>query len=182
MGGRMDLCFQDLVRAEQHSEARNWVDVVRGIAMLSAGEAGGAVAAVERALAASPDLVVALLARSCALRSSGDLAAAVLDLSQVIELEPDNADAFAARGDDRLKLGDFSAAIQDFDRAMALAGQSPALTLRYLGAQLLFRQLEERQAAEVADEIEPPNEATLEWMDTFLSKYGGYPGTRSEGG
>lgn len=143
LSGRVEASLEDLSRAAAIDAQSVWVKVLRGLALIQAGRSLDALAYFEEALRSAPDSVVARLGRAVAETSLGRNSDAVADASEVIRGEPDNADALTIRGDGYNALSDFAAAAKDFEKAMSIAGRTPALGLRYLSA--LVRQ---RSAAE----------------------------------
>ncbi len=127
-------CLRDLSHVDQPGELAAWRLTLRSLALAKVGAALEAFLSLNDALETKPDLVVALLARASVQASAGNVPGAVADLSRVIEIEPANADALGLRGDRYVELGDYEAAAVDYDRAMSIAGRTPAMVLRYLYA------------------------------------------------
>lgn len=114
-----------------------WARALRGVAWVQTGDQDNAIRDLDDALDLTPELAFAMLARACAHAAAGRHDEAVADLSGVLELEPTNADILAARGEHLSAMGKYAQAASDFDRAMKLAGRSPAIAFQYLLARAL---------------------------------------------
>lgn len=131
---RIDAGLEDLSAAATMDPQSVWVKVLKGFALVQADRAMDALTYFDDALRGSPGSVVARLGRALADKSLGRHNDAVADASEVIHIEPSNADALVVRGDSFAELNDFAAAAKDYERAMAVAGRTPALAMRYLSA------------------------------------------------
>ena len=76
----------------------SWAATLHGLSLVQVGRAQEAFGDFDRALARSPNLVVAILGRGAAHAATGDFVNAAFDLTRAIEMEPDNADTLAMRG------------------------------------------------------------------------------------
>ncbi|WEO96851.1 tetratricopeptide repeat protein [Streptomyces sp. FXJ1.172] len=74
----------------------------------------------ERALALTPELMLARHGRALTRAALRDYPGAIADLDQVIAHDPDNAGHLTARGDYQRVCGHYDAALRDLDRAVAL--------------------------------------------------------------
>ena len=106
----------------------------RGEALLALGDAAGARADFEQALAIAPS-VRAYVGRARAAGLLGDTARAIEDAIHAIELDPRSAEAYAARGHLR-PVADHEKRRSDFDRAVALEPRNGSYRLAR-GAELL---------------------------------------------
>ena len=127
-----ERCLSDINWAVELRLPSPWIDALRGLALAQAERPMEAIAALDDALEREPDLIVALLGRAYGRAALGNVAGAVQDLTHALELEPDNADFLACRGDHYVKLAEFAAAGRDYERAMAIAGRTASMVLRYL--------------------------------------------------
>jgi tetratricopeptide (TPR) repeat protein len=173
---RIEPCLEDFSRAKGFDATATWAEALQGLALIRLGQPTDGIAALDRALAGSPNMVVAILGRASAYRSMADLTAAVGELNRVIELEPDNANALAARGEDHRELGNLDAAKQDFEQAMALAGRSPTMVMRYLSVVSQKWEIQQAETAEAearrkAEEEKPPDEASKQRILDWFSQY-----------
>jgi tetratricopeptide (TPR) repeat protein len=169
-----------------------WAKLVRGLSLIPMGRADEAVGEFDEVLRASPELVVALLGRASARSAAGRFAEALPDANEVLRIEPDNADALTIRGDCFTALADYGAAARDFQRAMALAGRTPALGIRYLSALVHERNLAEAKAREEASRpsgvdpsVDPDEEGSrgplLDWFSRKIWPRAG-PAGPADGG
>lgn len=99
-----------------------------GLLRYRAGDAGGALADYDRALAADPGLGTAWYNRGLALSRLGRPGDAIGDFTRAGELVPDRAVIWVSRGAAYAMTGDPARAIEDYDRALAL---EPALALAW---------------------------------------------------
>ena len=159
-----------------------WAKALRGLALVQIGRALEALPYFEEVLSGSPGLVVARLGRAMANFAAGRHQDAVADATEVIRVEPDNADALTIRGDCYLALADFAAAASDFQRAMSIAGRTPALGLRYLSAVLQQRRLGAQPDAKIDPGNADPDEGSsrgplLDWLSRKIRpRSGGHGG------
>jgi tetratricopeptide (TPR) repeat protein len=131
---RVDAGLEDINTAASMDAQSIWVKVLKGFAFVLSNRPLDALTYFDDALRGSPGSVVARMGRAFAQRSLARFGDAVADASEVIRVEPSNADALIVRGDCYADLSDFAAAAKDYERAMAVAGRTPALALRYLNA------------------------------------------------
>ncbi len=132
--GNSDTSLHDLNRAAEFDATSEWILAFRGLALVQAERVVEANSAFDDALQHEPDLVVALLGRASGRAALGNISGAVTDLTHVLEIEPDNADILALRGDRYVELNEYKDAQRDYQRAMDIAGQTPAMLVRYLFA------------------------------------------------
>jgi tetratricopeptide (TPR) repeat protein len=105
----------------------------RGVARLARGDADGALADFDRALAASSRYPAALANRADLLRRRGRPQAALRDLDLAVALQPLDGRLHRLRGLSKVELGLLAAGLADYDQALEL---DPADTeARYLRAQ-----------------------------------------------
>ena len=83
----------------------------------------GAIAEFDKALAANPNDINSLYARSLANFDLQNFTAAISDLDRVIELNPNDAVAYYSRGNSYDSLEDYQSAIADLDEAIRLDPQ-----------------------------------------------------------
>lgn len=131
---RVESGLEDVNMAASMDPQSIWVKVLKGFAFVLGDRAMDALTYFDEALRGSPGSVVARMGRAFAEQSLGRFQDAVMDASEVIRIEPSNADALIVRGDCYANLSDFASAAKDYQRAMAVAGRTPALALRYLQA------------------------------------------------
>jgi serine/threonine protein kinase/tetratricopeptide (TPR) repeat protein len=124
----------DLKQAIEKDPSSPWAPAIYGLAIARDDRSLEAISAYDDALDRNPDLIVARLGRAASRAALGNLSGAVTDLTLVLELEPDNADVLALRGDYYVAMKDFAAAEKDFDQAMVIAGRTPMMIMRYMGA------------------------------------------------
>lgn len=86
----------------------------------AAGDHKAAIAELTKAIDATPDNAIALLARGRSSIAIGDNVAAIGDLSRVIELQPNTADAYRLRGQANRQAGRHDGAIADYTRVIEL--------------------------------------------------------------
>lgn len=132
--GLGDRSIMDLEHATELNPSSPWASAIYGLAMAGADRSLEAISAYDDALEQHPDLIVSLLGRAASRAALGNRSGAVTDLTHVLEIEPDNADVLALRGDHYVAMQDFAAAEKDFDQAMAIAGRTPMMIMRYMGA------------------------------------------------
>ena len=135
--GEEQEALQDFSVAVGINGLSGWARALRGVAWVQTGDQDNAIRDLDDALELTPGLAFAMLARACAHAAAGHHDRAVADLSGVLELEPTNADVLAARGEHLSAMGKYAQAARDFDRAMDLAGRSPAIAFQYLLARAL---------------------------------------------
>ena len=148
---QVDRSLEDLSQASAMDRESPWAKALRGLALVQVGRALEALPYFEEVLspgAPGPGLVVARLGRAMANAAAGRPQDAVADATEVIRVEPNNADALTIRGDCYLLLADFAAAASDFQRAMNIAGRTPALGIKYLSAVLQQRHFAETKNAQ----------------------------------
>ena len=100
--------------------------VATGEAALAAGRVDRALAAFNRAVAASPRDADALLGRAMARSRTGDPAGATSDLDTAVAAAPERADLYLARGRLAEWDADFAVAVADYGRAIARDPGDPA--------------------------------------------------------
>lgn len=146
-----DHSLEDLASAARSDSLLPWCRAFQALILLQTGKRSDAISCLDQAISSSPDLVVALLARSIAYgaiadmkeaRARDDILKALADVNRVVDLEPANADALTVRGQYYAILGDFAAAIADFDRAMSAVGRTPALLVKWTMARLAQRNVQ----------------------------------------
>jgi tetratricopeptide (TPR) repeat protein len=104
-------------------EAQEWVRA--GIARFAAGDARGALALFERAVAAEPASADARNGRGNVRLALGDAAGALEDYTQAIALAPGEAKAWGNRAQARLVARDWAGARADADAALARRRHDP---------------------------------------------------------
>lgn len=109
-----------------------WGPAIRGMALCVAERYVDAISSFDNALDIEPDLLVALFGRAQARAALGNVSGAVTDLTHALEIEPGNPDILALRGDHLVASEDYEAAKEDYDRAMAIAGPTTSIVVRYL--------------------------------------------------
>jgi len=90
-----------------------------GVARLGAGNARGALAAFDRAVALAPGFAPASNSRAYARQAMGDLPGARADWDRAIALAPEWVDPYLNRARVRVASGDVAGAIGDYDRVLA---------------------------------------------------------------
>jgi len=169
---QVDRSLEDLSQASAMDRESPWAKALRGLALVQVGRALEALPYFEEVLSGSPGLVVARLGRAMANAAAGRPQDAVADATEVIRVEPNNADALTIRGDCYLLLADFAAAASDFQRAMNIAGRTPALGIKYLSAVLQqrhFAEIKNAQPDAKGDPAADPDEGSsrgplLDWF------------------
>lgn len=132
--GQTDGGLEDIARASLLDASSVWVKVLKGLALVLADRAMDSLIYFDDVLRGSPGSTAARTGKALAEKSLGRFADAINDATEVIRLEPSNADALIVRGDCYAEMDDFASAAKDFERAIAVAGRTPALALRYLNA------------------------------------------------
>ena len=132
MAGDATRSLFNLERAAELGDVLPWGPAFRGLALSLAERYADAISAFDNALERDPDLMVALLGRAHARSALGNVDGVVDDLTQALKIEPDNADLLALRGDYFVTSEDYDAAKGDYDRAMAIAGPTTSIVIRYL--------------------------------------------------
>jgi serine/threonine protein kinase/tetratricopeptide (TPR) repeat protein len=169
---QVDRSLEDLSQASAMDRGSAWAKALRGLALVQLGRALEALPYFEEVLNGSPGSVVARLGRAMANAAVGRHQDAVADATEVIRVEPNNADALTIRGDCYLSLADFAAAASDFQRAMSIAGRTPALGIKYLSAVLQqrhFAEIKNAQPDAKGDPAADPDEGSsrgplLDWF------------------
>lgn len=90
------------------------------------GDDGGALADINLAIKADPELVIAYFARGEIRRVQGDPKTAIEDFTVAISLQPGFTLAYIGRGNARRNLGDVDGSLVDFNRAIELEPNNPA--------------------------------------------------------
>lgn len=116
---------------------------------LDAGHLTEAVAAYDRALAASPSFLRALFNRGLAHSRAGNHQQAAADMTRAIELDPKLVKAYFHRGQARMALGSRAEALGDFAEAQRL---DPKFAPTYLARGNAL--LEEKRYAEAAKDLD----------------------------
>lgn len=93
-------------------------------ALLNQGDAGDALACLDRALLANPDDALTLCDRGLALAAMHDFASAMSAYDCALLLQPDLVAALINRGQLRAQLGSHAAALSDLDAALRLRADS----------------------------------------------------------
>lgn len=91
-----------------------------GMALIGLGRFEEALPPFNRALAAKPQMVLALTGRAAALRGLGHTQDSLADYDTVVRIDPGNPDAWSGRGALLRKLGRVEEALESFNRALAL--------------------------------------------------------------
>jgi tetratricopeptide (TPR) repeat protein len=92
-----------------------------GVVRLGAGNARGALAAFDRAVALAPGFAPVVNSRAYARQALGDLPGALADWDRAIALAPEWADPYLKRANVRIASGDVAGAIGDYDRVLAFS-------------------------------------------------------------
>jgi len=124
------------------------------------GDGAGALADLDRALAADPDAAEALENRGLLYRKAGRNDLARADFDRAIAVRPDRAIAYANRGELRFSQGDVAGALTDFEAAVRVDPGSPVNHFNVATAKAQLGDVEgARAAAERALELEPEGTA-----------------------
>jgi tetratricopeptide (TPR) repeat protein/predicted Ser/Thr protein kinase len=105
-------------QADSRAESKRLVD--EGLVQYDAGELDGALALLERAVAADPTYPRAYSTRGYVRRGQGDSPGALADYEQALRLDPDYLPALINRGAEHQAQRDFEAALRDYGRAIEL--------------------------------------------------------------
>ncbi len=92
----------------------------RGQALFAKGDAKGAIAEYDRAIAANPSNVEAIVSRAVAYHASGDVDRAITECDRALSVDLTYAPAWMARGFAKRQKKDLDGAIEDFDAAIKL--------------------------------------------------------------
>lgn len=106
--------------AASGTQGRANAHIADGLRHAWAGDAGGATAAFDRAIALSGRSSLAFLNRGLARERDGDMRGALADLNKAVRLSPASARAYYHRSLVRERTGDSSGARADAKRALAL--------------------------------------------------------------
>lgn len=195
--GEADPSLADLARAGQSKPLAPWSQSIQALLFLQIGRPQEAIGQLDEAVARSPNLVVALLARAIAhaavfAQSGNDesMKHAISDLSDVLAKEPKNTEALTMRGEYHGALADFAAAATDFDAAIDLGAANPLLKAKWYYAKFAQAKKESAGGSEKPDlKSKLPatpktgsesNDITTQSMQQWFSRFV-YPGGPDQG-
>jgi Tfp pilus assembly protein PilF len=104
-----------------------------GLLALDNGDRHRAMADFDRALAADPRLIPALVSRATLAHENGDHTGAIADLDAALAIDQDNPDLLYNRGFVHQEAGHWAAAVRDYTRALAQPGADRDELLRHRG-------------------------------------------------